>query len=544
MESFPAAFVARLEALAKEVGLWVDAQLARDAASATDRLSRVDGLVQTLVDGAAAAGVPVLGEALCWQLRDVAVTAAAVTLARACGAAGTEAFVEDFVAASEPRPRALQPALWRRVQDLFWAAARVACARRAGPSDGDGCLSGAGRIGGSGAVAPLRQEQRLFDRLTRLLAGGGRGVAFDELPVSRRETFHEEVARVMPATVVMLSTGFDEPDPSSGSRTPYSARVEGRCTELMLSAMGELEGRSWIELLWAMRRLAARSSSGAALRPGSQQVPLLTCSRMLDLGAQVRTRQSSSSGQCRALLVGVNYTGQEGLEIQVGHRDVMQMRLYLMGQGFPAAAVRVLADDGEHQAPSRANIEASMKWLVEGARPGDSFFFHYSGHGSSLTVEAESPFGGDAVADEALCPVDFRTAGMLFDDEVYNLLVAPLKEGVLLTCVIDCCQSGTVLHLPFVFKASAAAWSGGAVEADAASAAGAVGRSRGDSVMEPNADYDADKMLQVIKAHPAMSLAASFWAEDLAAQDPSRYGAQLGSALSRVAQAWASEPEE
>lgn len=32
--------------------------------------------------------------------------------------------------------------------------------------------------------------------------------------------------------------------------------------------------------------------------------------------------------------------------------------------------------------PTKANILTTMKWLVDGAQPGDSLFFHYSGHGS------------------------------------------------------------------------------------------------------------------------------------------------------------------
>jgi hypothetical protein len=34
--------------------------------------------------------------------------------------------------------------------------------------------------------------------------------------------------------------------------------------------------------------------------------------------------------------------------------------------------------------PTRQNILASMQWLVQGAQPGDSLFFHYSGHGGSV----------------------------------------------------------------------------------------------------------------------------------------------------------------
>jgi hypothetical protein len=42
---------------------------------------------------------------------------------------------------------------------------------------------------------------------------------------------------------------------------------------------------------------------------------------------------------------------------------------------------------------------------------------------------------------------------MIRDDELFQTLVAPLPEGSVLTSVMDCCHSGTVLDLPYVFLA-------------------------------------------------------------------------------------------
>jgi len=44
----------------------------------------------------------------------------------------------------------------------------------------------------------------------------------------------------------------------------------------------------------------------------------------------------------------------------------------------------ILKDDprtNSRQQPTRRNILEAMAWLVNGARPNDSLFFHYSGHG-------------------------------------------------------------------------------------------------------------------------------------------------------------------
>jgi hypothetical protein len=49
----------------------------------------------------------------------------------------------------------------------------------------------------------------------------------------------------------------------------------------------------------------------------------------------------------------------------------------------------ILTDDQQTQIgqPTRANILRAMAWLVEGACPHDSLFFHYSGNGGQTVDE-------------------------------------------------------------------------------------------------------------------------------------------------------------
>jgi hypothetical protein len=53
--------------------------------------------------------------------------------------------------------------------------------------------------------------------------------------------------------------------------------------------------------------------------------------------------------------------------------------------------------------------------------------------------------------DETLVPLDFQTAGMITDDEMHELLIAPLPKGVRLTAITDCCHSGSILDLPYTY---------------------------------------------------------------------------------------------
>ena len=101
-----------------------------------------------------------------------------------------------------------------------------------------------------------------------------------------------------------------------------------------------------------------------------------------------------------------------------------------------------------------------MNWLVAGGKPGDSFFLHYSGHGSKT-----EDLDGDAEdgLNEGVLPVDFKTAGQIVDDvwfpvemlsnfqEMHDIIVKPLPKGARLTAIFDCFQSGSVLDLPYQY---------------------------------------------------------------------------------------------
>merc|ERR1712217_467546 len=90
-----------------------------------------------------------------------------------------------------------------------------------------------------------------------------------------------------------------------------------------------------------------------------------------------------------------------------------------------------------------------MKWLVDGAVAGTTLFFHYSGHGGSIADDDGDESDGK---DECLFPVDFKEAGILRDDEVSQILVQNVPDGVKLVAVCDCCHSGTIMDLPYTYK--------------------------------------------------------------------------------------------
>ncbi|KAG5182207.1 caspase domain-containing protein [Tribonema minus] len=176
-----------------------------------------------------------------------------------------------------------------------------------------------------------------------------------------------------------------------------------------------------------------------------KQVPQLSTSKVLDLQAPFEIMQPG--GRHRSLLIGINYRGQRN-ELRGCHNDVFAMKRYITSQGFTETAdtMCVLVDDGRHSSPTCATIVAGFRWLVDGARAGDSLFFHYSGHGGSVPDDNGDEADG---MDETILPLDYLTAGQIRDDDIYKLLVKPLPHGVEFTIVMDCCHSGTIIDLPY-----------------------------------------------------------------------------------------------
>ncbi|KAI8279621.1 Metacaspase-1 [Colletotrichum sp. SAR 10_99] len=111
----------------------------------------------------------------------------------------------------------------------------------------------------------------------------------------------------------------------------------------------------------------------------------------------------------------------------------------------------LLTDDQQNpmSQPTKQNLLRAMHWLVKDARPNDSLFFHYSGHGGQTKdLDGDEDDG----YDEVIYPVDFRQTGHITDDEMHRIMVQPLQAGVRLTAIFDSCHSGTALDLPYIYS--------------------------------------------------------------------------------------------
>ncbi|CEL54720.1 Metacaspase-1 OS=Schizosaccharomyces pombe (strain 972 / ATCC 24843) GN=pca1 PE=2 SV=1 [Rhizoctonia solani AG-1 IB] len=166
-------------------------------------------------------------------------------------------------------------------------------------------------------------------------------------------------------------------------------------------------------------------------------------------------RLSQATGKRKALLIGCNYPGSSA-PLNGCINDVFNIKRFLIDHfQYDEADIRVLTDDesshgevGEAQ-PTRETMLEYINWLVADAETDDSLFFFYSGHGGNQDDHDGDEWDGK---DESICPTDYEDAGVIVDDELYDILVKPLPEGAGLTALFDSCHSGSVLDLPWTYE--------------------------------------------------------------------------------------------
>ncbi|GBG24544.1 Metacaspase-1 [Hondaea fermentalgiana] len=270
--------------------------------------------------------------------------------------------------------------------------------------------------------------------------------------------FKEQSELAIPATVYMLA-GCKDSQVSADVSDVAQLRPEGAglsggaCTHAFLgmledttearaaSAEGSTQ-KTWLDILDDLRERLAHYA----------QVPQLSCSRPLNISTEpfsiTNPAHEEGVSKKRALLVGINYVGQE-YQLEGCINDVRAAKAFLQSQGFADDEIVLLVDDGHHDLPTLQNLIRSFRWLVKDAKAGDSLYFHFSGHGSYVPDDNGDEVDGQ---DETILPLDFSKTGAITDDVLFKELVLPLVEGVHLMCFVDACHSESMLDIPYTVK--------------------------------------------------------------------------------------------
>lgn len=147
--------------------------------------------------------------------------------------------------------------------------------------------------------------------------------------------------------------------------------------------------------------------------------------------------------------------------------------------GFPQTKglMTLLLDDGEQKPPTFLNIVEAFKAISEESQPGDAVFVHFSGHGGRVLDAPQSEAG---TYDEVIVPCDYEARGVIRDTLIFKTLLAPMRYGVTVTLLVDCCDTGMVVDLPY-------SWSPKSDKPDAL------------AKLSPNDDFSFIRFLKVIK---------------------------------------------
>lgn len=152
-----------------------------------------------------------------------------------------------------------------------------------------------------------------------------------------------------------------------------------------------------------------------------------------------------------ALLVGCNYIGTD-YELNGCINDAIMLRKYLIDKrGYSPENITMLRDDNEiFSKPTKQNIVNGLNNLIKKANDDNTtkeIFFAFSGHGTYIKDTGKDERDGK---DEVVYTLDDK---YLVDDELRTILLK-LDKTVTMYAIMDCCHSGTIVDLPYVYTIS------------------------------------------------------------------------------------------
>ncbi|KAI2493792.1 Caspase domain [Fragilaria crotonensis] len=191
-------------------------------------------------------------------------------------------------------------------------------------------------------------------------------------------SFDAQVEKSIPAEIHMISGSHDSQTSADVSNVSQfqlpdpAGRAGGACTSAILQVLykdkhQQAESLTWVELLRRMRSVL--------LNMGFDQVPQLTSSRLIDVHKPMYIVPPGSNGTRRAILIGINYKGQQG-QLSGCHNDASNIGEFLERvHGFSRSNMLILMDDGKNHSPTKDNIINAFKRIADYSKAEMSYFF-------------------------------------------------------------------------------------------------------------------------------------------------------------------------
>lgn len=150
----------------------------------------------------------------------------------------------------------------------------------------------------------------------------------------------------------------------------------------------------------------------------------------------------------RGLVIGINYDHDNVFDDDLRGcvNDMNNLRQFLIKYcHFQNDEIRTLCNERA----TRKNIERSLLQLVSfsHANPRSEIWLSYSGHGTSVPCAQESDG-----CSEVICPSDYSKSGLISDAWLQRHFVSKLHPSTKVFVLMDCCNSGTNLNLPYIYQ--------------------------------------------------------------------------------------------
>lgn len=164
----------------------------------------------------------------------------------------------------------------------------------------------------------------------------------------------------------------------------------------------------------------------------------------------------TSTGKKLAVVIGINYKGTNA-ELRGCINDANNMCSFLKTKINLTDNDIILLTDETQLKPTRSNILNTLSSVIDKVKVEsiETILLSYAGHGS-YTIDYnkdEKISEGDANGkDECLVPLDYSTKGLITDDELFALFIKRIPKNCTLVSIMDCCHSGTILDLPYVYR--------------------------------------------------------------------------------------------
>lgn len=154
----------------------------------------------------------------------------------------------------------------------------------------------------------------------------------------------------------------------------------------------------------------------------------------------------------RAMLFGLNYAKQPGMELQGCINDVRDMAAFL-GNQMLIPCTTFTDDVNPESTTAKGILKNIFELAVSSYRSNLEFvWLHFSCHGTYVADMSRDEQDG---RDECLVPTDCATAGVISDDDL-QLLFRQFNPKTRVVAVFDCCHSGSIGDVKYRWESPAA----------------------------------------------------------------------------------------